>query len=107
MKKLHLCLSLLVLTAVLLVTLLGPVGCKSSAPAGTEIRIGVLGGQTGPASAEVVRLFDELGHVFDYINEVEGGVEGAAPRRSHGHRGPRGPPHGHQRCRPPSSLRHP
>jgi ABC-type branched-subunit amino acid transport system substrate-binding protein len=61
-----------VLTAVLLVV----GGCGPKAPAGTEIRIGVMGGQTGPASSSVVPMFEELEHVFQYWNEQKGGIDG-------------------------------
>ena len=66
---------LLVVLAALLI-LPSAVGCGSGAPEGTEIRIGVMGGQTGPAAADVVALIEELEHVFNYINEVEGGIDG-------------------------------
>ena len=51
-------------------------GCAGGAPAGTEIRIGVMGGQTGPAPAEVGALFEQLEHIFNYMNDVEGGIDG-------------------------------
>jgi ABC-type branched-subunit amino acid transport system substrate-binding protein len=63
--------------AVLLIVQLGGAGCAPKRPAGTEIRIGVMGGQTGPAAADVVALVEELEHVFNYMNEVEGGIDGA------------------------------
>ena len=62
---------------IILVLLLSLVGCDSEAPSGMEIRIGVIGGQTGPAAAEVVALIEELEYILDYINEEEGGIEGA------------------------------
>ena len=74
-KKRRLWTGLLVVLAALLV-LPSVVGCGSGAPAGTEIRIGVMGGQTGPAAADVVSMLDELEHVFNYVNEVEGGIDG-------------------------------
>jgi len=53
-------------------------GCGGGAPEKEkEIRIGISGGQTGPAAASVIALIEELEHVFRYTNEVEGGVEGA------------------------------
>jgi ABC-type branched-subunit amino acid transport system substrate-binding protein len=50
--------------------------CGPGKPAIDELRIGVMGGQTGPAASSVVSLLDELEHVFRYINEVEGGIDG-------------------------------
>lgn len=41
-----------------------------------EIRIGLMGGQTGPAAQSVVAMLEELEHVFGYMNEVEGGIDG-------------------------------
>jgi ABC-type branched-subunit amino acid transport system substrate-binding protein len=52
-------------------------GCNGGAPAATEIRIGVMGGQTGPAASSVVALLEELENVFNYVNDVEGGIDGA------------------------------
>ena len=62
---------------IILVLPLSMVGCGSEAPSGMEIRIGVMGGQTGPAAAEVVALIEEVEYIFRYINEEEGGIEGA------------------------------
>jgi ABC-type branched-subunit amino acid transport system substrate-binding protein len=42
-----------------------------------ELRIGVMGGQTGPAAADVTAMIEELEHTFRYMNEVEGGIDGA------------------------------
>lgn len=52
------------------------VGCKPKIPAGAEIRIGLIGGLTGPAASSVAPMMDEAAHIFRYINEVEGGIEG-------------------------------
>jgi ABC-type branched-subunit amino acid transport system substrate-binding protein len=41
-----------------------------------EIRIGVMGGLTGPAAASVGAMFKELEYIFKYVNEVEGGIDG-------------------------------
>lgn len=51
-------------------------GCGPGAPEDTEIRVGVIGGQTGPAAASVVALFEQLEHIFNYMNEVEDGIDG-------------------------------
>ncbi len=59
-----------------LVLLAGTFGCSSGPPEGTEIRIGITGGQTGPAPADVIAVIEELEHVLNYINEVEGGIGG-------------------------------
>jgi len=75
MRKRRLWTGLLVVLAALLV-LPSMAGCGGGAPAGTEIRIGVTGGQTGPAAADVVAMLEELEHVFNYVNEVEGGIDG-------------------------------
>ncbi len=61
---------------VLLATGLLAAGCAPSAPEGTEIRIGVMGGQTGPAASSVVTMFKEIEAIFKYINEVDGGING-------------------------------
>ena len=67
-----------VLLAMLLIVPLGAMGCKRNvAPAGTEIKIGVMGGLTGVGSASIVPLMEELEKIFEYINEVEGGINGA------------------------------
>jgi len=42
-----------------------------------EIRIGVMGGQTGPAASDVTAIIEELEHIFNYMNDVEGGIDGA------------------------------
>jgi len=41
-----------------------------------SVRVGVMGGMTGPAAASVSNLFEELGYIFDYVNEVEDGIDG-------------------------------
>lgn len=51
-------------------------GCRPGAPEAAEIRIGVSGGQTGPAPAQVTAMIEELEHIFRYTNEVEGGIDG-------------------------------
>ncbi len=66
--------------ALVLVFLVGTLGCSSGAPEGTEIRIGITGGQTGPAPADVIAVIEELEHVLNYINEVEGGIDGVPVR---------------------------
>ena len=66
---------LLVLSILLLLPQLFIGGCKSGPPEGVEIRIGVMGGQTGPAASSVVTLFDELEKTFEYMNEVEDGID--------------------------------
>ena len=49
-------------------------------PTGPEkpatVRIGIMGGMTGPAAASVSTMFQEFEYVFDYINEVDGGIDG-------------------------------
>lgn len=67
--------------SILLMALPMAAGCAGGAPVVEEsvlpeIRIGVMGGQTGPASAEVIALVEELEHIFKYMNEVEGGIDG-------------------------------
>jgi len=51
-------------------------GCAAEEPEVKEIRIGIMGGQTGPAASSVVPMFEELEHVLNYVNEVEGGIDG-------------------------------
>jgi ABC-type branched-subunit amino acid transport system substrate-binding protein len=41
-----------------------------------EVRIGVIGGITGPAAAAVGNYIKELEYILKYINEVEGGIDG-------------------------------
>jgi hypothetical protein len=79
--------------AILLIAALLVTGCASNAtqtppgstPAGNsptastpaaEFRIGLMGGQTGPAAAAVINMLTEIGYHFKYINEVEGGING-------------------------------
>ncbi len=76
MKKSRKWVGLFIFLSMLLVVPLGAASCTPQAPAGTEIRIGVIGGQTGPAAAQVVALVEELEHIFNYMNEVEGGIDG-------------------------------
>jgi len=67
---------LLVLVLLTLLPLTG--GCGTAkAPAEAEIRIGIMGGLTGPAPAAVAGQLEEMENMFGYINEVEGGIEGA------------------------------
>jgi len=70
--------SAFILLAMLLIVPLGTMGCKrTTAPAGTTIKIGVIGGLTGVGSASIVPLMEELEKIFEYMNEVEGGINGA------------------------------
>jgi len=68
---------LVALSILLIATLPMAAGCADEEPVVQEVRIGIMGGQTGPAASSVVSLFDELEHVFNYMNEVEGGIDGA------------------------------
>lgn len=76
MKKRRRWWGLFVVPVLVLVLLAGTFGCSAAPPEGTEIRIGITGGQTGPAPADVVALIEQLEHLFSYINEVEGGIDG-------------------------------
>ena len=40
------------------------------------LRIGLMGGLTGPASPAVNAIMTEFGYVFKYVNDVEGGIDG-------------------------------
>jgi hypothetical protein len=40
------------------------------------LRLGIMGGQTGPAQASVTQLLQELEYNLKYTNEVEGGING-------------------------------
>jgi branched-chain amino acid transport system substrate-binding protein len=74
--------------AVLLITALLVSGCAGNTaqtPIATtptssepmpEFRIGLMGGQTGPAAAAVINMLTEIGYHFKYVNEVEGGING-------------------------------
>ncbi len=73
---------LLVALSILLMALPMVAGCATEEPVVEEsvlpeIRIGVIGGLTGPAPAEILALVEELEHIFKYMNEVEGGIDGA------------------------------
>ena len=69
---------IVVFLAMLLIVSLGAMGCKrNTAPAGTEIKIGVMGGVTGVGAASIGPLMAELEKIFEYMNEVEGGINGA------------------------------
>jgi len=70
--------NIFVLLAMLLIVSLGAMGCKRNmAPAGTEIKIGLMGGVTGVGAASIGPLMEELEKIFEYMNEVEGGINGA------------------------------
>lgn len=68
---------LFIVLSLTLILPLAVVSCGSDVPEDLEIRIGVMGGQTGPAAADVVALVEELEYIFNYINEEEGGIDGA------------------------------
>jgi ABC-type branched-subunit amino acid transport system substrate-binding protein len=71
---------ILVLVALLMTLPLGAMSCKrNTAPAGTEIKIGIMAGLTGleTTAATIADLMDELELIFEYTNEVEGGISGA------------------------------
>ncbi|MFC1950835.1 ABC transporter substrate-binding protein [Chloroflexota bacterium] len=69
---------ILFLLALIIALPLGTMGCKRNmAPAGTEIKIGVMGGVTGVGAASIGPLMEELEKIFEYMNEVEGGINGA------------------------------
>ena len=67
----------LVALSILLMALPMAAGCAGEEPVEREIRIGVMGGQTGPAAPSVVAMLEEIEHIFNYVNEVEGGIDGA------------------------------
>lgn len=77
MKNSRIKVGLWIVLSVLLVVQLSMVGCGEEAPTEREIRIGIMGGQTGPAAADVVALVEELEYIFNYMNEEEGGIDGA------------------------------
>jgi ABC-type branched-subunit amino acid transport system substrate-binding protein len=80
MKRNRGLLLLLVCIMVMLVSLPFAAGCSgdsvATSSAAPEVRIGVMGGLTGPAAASVGTMFKELEYIFKYINEVEGGIDG-------------------------------
>ena len=76
MKKWRVPITLLVLLAMLLAALPLATGCAPGEPGVQEVRVGIMGGQTGPAASSVVPMLEEIEHVFSYINEVEGGIDG-------------------------------
>ena len=77
MNKCRVRVGLLVALSILLIaTLPMAAGCADEEPVVQEIRIGVMGGQTGPAAESVSSMIEELEHIFNYMNEVEDGVDG-------------------------------
>ena len=50
----------------------------ASSPAAVNkiVRVGIMGGQTGPAAGVVIPWLTELEYFLRYINEVEGGIDG-------------------------------
>ena len=72
----------LLVSLLMLVGLPLAAGCGPEEPEATgqpqvkEVRIGIMGGQTGPAAASVVPMFEELEYIFRYVNEVDGGIDG-------------------------------
>jgi ABC-type branched-subunit amino acid transport system substrate-binding protein len=52
-----------------------PAPSTTAAPAVT-LRIGLIGGLTGPAAPAVNAIMTEFGYVFKYMNETEGGIDG-------------------------------
>lgn len=77
MKNWRMRTGVLVVTVALLVVLPLALGCSAQQPTAKEVRIGIMGGQTGPAASSVVPMFEELEYMFKYMNEVEKGIEGA------------------------------
>jgi ABC-type branched-subunit amino acid transport system substrate-binding protein len=55
-----------------------PVAASSTAPPkpAVTMRVGIMGGLTGPAAPAVNRIMTEFQYVFKYINETEGGIGG-------------------------------
>jgi ABC-type branched-subunit amino acid transport system substrate-binding protein len=53
-----------------------PAPASPGASGAPVVRIGALGGQTGPAAGPVTAWFTEMGNIFKYTNEVEGGIDG-------------------------------
>ena len=77
MKNRRVLLASLVALAVLLLALpIAACGQKTAAPT-REVRIGIMGGQTGPAAAAVNNMIADIENTFKYINNVENGVSGA------------------------------
>lgn len=76
MNKWQARIGLLLVLLMLLLALPMATSCGAEEPEVKEIRIGVMGGQTGPAASSVIPLIEEFEHVFNYINEVEGGIDG-------------------------------
>jgi ABC-type branched-subunit amino acid transport system substrate-binding protein len=66
----------LVCLTLMLVSLPLASSCSSEAGTASEVRIGVIGGITGPAAAAVGNYMKELEYILKYINEVEGGIDG-------------------------------
>lgn len=63
------CLSLVVLVA-------GTYGCAPAAAPELTVRVGLMGGLTGPAAAAVKTALEEDELMMRYINEREGGIDG-------------------------------
>jgi ABC-type branched-subunit amino acid transport system substrate-binding protein len=54
----------------------GSAGCAPAPQQATTVRIGIMGGLTGPAAAAVKANLEETELLFKQINEVEGGING-------------------------------
>lgn len=77
MNNWRLRLGLVVVLSILLLALPILSGCGSEETVAREVRIGIMGGQTGPAAASVQAMFDDIENTFEYVNQVEGGIDGA------------------------------
>ncbi|MEW6142036.1 MAG: ABC transporter substrate-binding protein [Chloroflexota bacterium] len=55
---------------------IGAYGCAPASQPATTVRIGLMGGLTGPAAAAVKTALEEDELMMRYINEKEGGIDG-------------------------------
>jgi len=53
-----------------------PAATTAASGSGVVLKIGLMGGLTGPAAPAVNAIMTEFGYVFKYINETEGGISG-------------------------------
>jgi branched-chain amino acid transport system substrate-binding protein len=66
----------IVLLAVAALAFAGCAGSPAAAPSAAPIRVGLMGGLTGPAPAAVQGAITEWENVFKYMNKNEGGIMG-------------------------------
>jgi ABC-type branched-subunit amino acid transport system substrate-binding protein len=75
-RLLKLTVVVIALIALAALALAGCAGTPSAAPSAAPIKVGLMGGLTGPAPAAVQGAITEWENVFKYMNKNEGGIMG-------------------------------